>query len=92
MSEGLTALHLAVDSGDLGVFLALVAAGADVNARTYASSYIDDRHTPLHLAAEFRDVEMVKILVEAGADINAEDERGVRPFHQVSCKDDCTAF
>ena len=49
VTTGLTALHWAVQTGDIGVLLALVAAGADVNGRTEAKSVIDGDHTPASL-------------------------------------------
>ena len=54
---------------------ALIAAGADVNAK-------DERgRTPLHAAALNGRSDAVKALIAAGADVNAKDERGKTPLH-----------
>mmetsp|Transcript_20065 Transcript_20065/g.23109 ORF Transcript_20065/g.23109 Transcript_20065/m.23109 type:complete len:791 (-) Transcript_20065:122-2494(-) len=50
----------------------------DVNQRDASS------RTPLHWAATTGDIDLVKALCSKGADINAIDERGQRPFTQLS--------
>lgn len=87
VSCGLTALHLAVNTGDYGVVRSLVMAGADVNARTSSNSLVDKDQTPLHFAAEFFDVDMVRLLLAAGADTNARDEFGYTPLDKVGPAD-----
>ncbi len=66
-----TALHSAVaDGGDRESALALIAAGADVNAQ--------QRHgwTALHGAAEMGDREVVEALLAAGADASSATREG----------------
>lgn len=66
-----TALHSAVaDGGNPRIAKALVAAGADVNAK--------QRHgwTPLHGAAHSGDVELVELLLTRGADASATHQEG----------------
>jgi ankyrin repeat protein len=69
-----TALHSAVaDGGNTESALALIAAGADPNAR--------QRHgwTPLHGAAESGDSAVVEALLAAGADPTLAHDGGKRP-------------
>ena len=66
-----TALHSAVaNGGDSRIARALVAAGADVNAK--------QRHgwTPLHGAAHSGDRELVELLLSRGADPEAKHDEG----------------
>ena len=68
-----TLLHAATDwpgnyPNGPAVVAALVAAGADVNAR-FAGPHTE---TPLHWAASSDDVAMIDALLEAGADIEAD--------------------
>ena len=66
-----TALHSAVaDGGDPRIAKALVAAGADVNAK--------QRHgwTPLHGAAHSGDRELVELLLARGADPEVKHQEG----------------
>ena len=77
-----TPLHTAVDEGTVAEVVALIEAGADVNA-------IDKRgETPLHIAAGHAAEETGlgapekgKLLIEAGANIEAIDKYGSRPLH-----------
>lgn len=59
---GATPLHYAATNGDIGPLKALLAAGADVNARDSEGT------TPLHMAAFSTRQEAVKMLLQAGAD------------------------
>lgn len=70
---GSTPLHLAATNSDSGPLKALLAAGADVNAKD------SDASTPLHLAAYTNRIENAKILLEAGADVNAVSTGGRTP-------------
>lgn len=67
----------------------LIAAGADVNARTPAREMVSPvsgrrirrgGETALHLAAAANNVEAIRILVEAGAEVEAVDENGCAPL------------
>jgi ankyrin repeat protein len=64
----------AVEAGDLPRVQALLAAGADCDARNA------DGATALMLAAHVGRLDVVHALIEAGADVNATDERGWRPM------------
>lgn len=55
--------------------LALVAAGADVNAADRFGTM------PLHFAAMDGQLEMLRALIEHGADVNATDASGKTPMH-----------
>ena len=65
-----TSLFLAVEGGHLKVVQVLIAAGADVEARS------SEGLTPLHTACAGGDIAIVKMLVKAGADVCATDKRG----------------
>lgn len=89
---GRTALHLAASYGCAEVVLALLEAGANVNAITTSGM----KDTPLHQAAAFASVnrsgarekaqETIKILLMYGADISSTDRRGETPA--VAAMDD----
>jgi len=68
---GLTALHRAANRGDLAVVEALLAKGADVNARALA------KQTPLHLAVT---KEIAQLLISKGAQVEARDRWGRTPL------------
>lgn len=67
--DGYSALHKAVDKGNVEIVKVLIDAGADVNIRT-ADHF---ENTPLLLAAYNENLEIVKLLVEAGADIDIDN-------------------
>lgn len=75
--DGMTALHWAGERGHVEVVRTLVAAGADVEAKTRIGSY-----TPLHVASRAGHTEVVRLLLEAGADAGATTTNsGVTPLH-----------
>lgn len=73
--DGMTALHVAAQNGWLRGVVALLQAGADVDAETTASG-----STPLHLAAERGHLAVIKQLVAHGATPGACDHAGVTPL------------
>ncbi|KIY04223.1 uncharacterized protein Z520_00917 [Fonsecaea multimorphosa CBS 102226] len=75
-NDGVTPLLLATD---LGIVKALLAAGANINARHGQNGY-----TPLHFAAKESSQQVVEILVERGADINARSNTGRTPLWEAA--------
>ena len=78
--RGWTPLHSAARyNGDPNVLLALVNAGAVVDAKDRSGD------TPLHwAAAENANVDVVTSLISAGADVNARDRYGWLPIHTAA--------
>jgi len=70
---GSTPLHMAATNPDISALQALLAAGADINAKDM------DGNTPLHMAAYSNKFEHTKLLLEAGADVNAVSTGGRTP-------------
>lgn len=70
---GSTPLHLAATNPDSSAMKALIAAGANVQARD------NDGATPLHMAAYSSRAANVQILLEAGADPLAKTDNGRDP-------------
>jgi ankyrin repeat protein len=91
---GRTALHSAVQQAMPGVVKALLARGADPNARLtkpmpLLSRFIQQAHglevsaigaTPFWLAASYADVQTMRILVEGGADPHAKSADATTPL------------
>ncbi len=73
--SGMTPLHLAALNSDPAVTEALIARGANVNARGQYGL------TPLHTAARLGGLEHVRALFSAGAQIEARDDEGRTPLH-----------
>ena len=74
--NGWTPLHFAARNGEPAVVQALLAAGADPNART------KDKLTSLHAAARYNENPLVvEALLAAGADPNARDKYKNTPLH-----------
>lgn len=76
--RGQTPLILAAENGSLSAVKALVAAGADVNARTGSGL------TALIGAAYVGEIEIVRVLCENGADVNIPTNAGVTPLHAAA--------
>ena len=73
-----TDLHEAAEKGDIKAVKALLAAGAEINAKN------SDGETPLHCAAWSGQAELAKILLQAGAGVNAKDKGGRTPLHSAA--------
>eukprot|EP00435_Cladocopium_sp_Y103_P033054 s3074_g8.t1 len=80
-ADGGTALHRAALRGHAEICRVLLAAKAEVDARTYS-----DGNTPLHLAAFNGHVEVVKLLLEARASVIVEDNKGNNPLDDAISK------
>ncbi|MBC6403090.1 MAG: ankyrin repeat domain-containing protein [Hyphomonadaceae bacterium] len=89
---GWTPLHFAARYGTTETVVALIKAGADIEARAEDISYNDgqmmfmrggtrDGWTPLYLAARYGTTETVAALIKAGADVNARAAGGLTPLH-----------
>jgi ankyrin repeat protein len=78
--DGWTPLHLACFFGQPGVAEALIAQGADVNARSRNAM----QNAPLHAATAGRNRDAVRLLLEHGADVNARQEGGWTALHAAS--------
>src|SRR5688572_8318153 len=75
--DGLTALHVAAQTGNLEIARLLIDARADVRAETRIGAY-----TPLHLAAGRGHADVIDALLDAGADVAARTtSTGVTPLH-----------
>jgi hypothetical protein len=73
---GATPLHYAAAFSNPDVIIALIEAGADVNAA------IEDGRTPLHAAAsENSNPDVITALLEAGADGSTKNNDGKTPYH-----------
>ncbi|MCC7415707.1 MAG: ankyrin repeat domain-containing protein [Acidobacteria bacterium] len=78
--DGWTPLHLAAFFGHVRPAEMLLAAGADVAARSRNSTV----NTPLHAALAGDRTMVAALLIGAGADVNAADAGGWRPIHQAA--------
>ena len=75
--DGWTPLHLAVFFGHTEAARLLLAAGAEMNARSRNSI----GNTPLHAAVAGGHVEAALFLIDHGADVNARDAGEHTPLH-----------
>ena len=76
-SDGLNALHEAMNSADMVTAKMLIRNGADVNIPTQTTDGFVDGWTPLHFAVSQRDTDMVLLLIKHGADPHAKDKDGL---------------
>ena len=75
---GSTPLHYAVSYGNASVVSILIAAGADVNAKSNGGD------TPLRHAVLRGHASVVSILIAAGADVNAKSNGGDTPLRHAA--------
>ena len=78
-TEGMTALHFAVQNGDTAVVEYLVEQGADIKAQDTILS-----RSAIHFAAEKGNLECVKFLAEHGADLQDKDAFGATALHYAA--------
>ena len=71
-------LHWAASRGVLNIVVALLAAGADINAANAQGI------SPLHKAAVFGQMAIIKNLSAKGADLNAVDSAGDSALHMAA--------
>ena len=70
--DGLTALHRAASKGDVSEVERLLAAGANVDAKTRAYVPVISRSsTPLIIAIRHEHIDVMRLLLDRGADIDA---------------------
>jgi len=86
--DGWTPLHLAAYFGHPRIVELLLAAGADVFARSRNPT----GNTPLHAALAGRHTMVAGLLIGAGADVNASDATGWRPLHIATANDDLSSM
>ncbi len=82
--DGWTPLHLAAFFAQPCAVDALLARGANVNARARNAT----NNMPLHAGASGRDMAVVRALVEHGADVNARQEGGWTALHAAALSGD----
>lgn len=71
--------------GDVNRLKALIAEGADVNAKA------DNGATVLHNAALAGDLKVIEYLLDQEAEIDAANERGLTPLHNATLAGHCVA-
>ena len=77
--DGMTALHWAVQKGDIDLAKLLMYAGANVRATTRLGGY-----TPLLMASQMGNAAMVEALVAGGADVKTTTTAGATPLMLAS--------
>ena len=78
--DGWAALHLAAHFGHVAIVEVLLAAGADVHARSGNRL----ANTALHAAAAGGYIEVIAILLRHGADVNARQHGGFTALHAAA--------
>ena len=76
--EGKTALHVAVECGNLEIVLLLLDSGASINSLTFSST------SSLHLSCRKGHLSITKLLIDRGAEVNLQDSKGWAPIHEAA--------
>jgi ankyrin repeat protein len=84
--DGMTALHWAVQKGDVDLAKTLMYAGANLKATTRIGGY-----TPLLIASKIGDASMVETLIAGGADPNMATVNGTTPLMFASLSGNANA-
>ena len=85
--DGFTALHYAAFFGSPEAVRALVAAGADLEARSTNQEFAPEA-TPLHSAVAAGRMDNAEVLLEAGADPNVRQHGGFTPLMEAEQRGD----
>jgi uncharacterized protein len=86
-TDGFTALHYAAFFGSPEAVRALVAAGADLEARSTNQEFAPEA-TPLHSAVAAGRMDNAEALLDAGADPNARQHGGFTPLMEAEQRGD----
>ena len=78
--NGITPLHAAAAKNNTVIMSILIAAGADIEAKT------SEGFTPLHWAVSRDATDAARILIRLGANINAQSNNGITPLHWAAAK------
>ncbi|MDH4226389.1 MAG: ankyrin repeat domain-containing protein [Deltaproteobacteria bacterium] len=78
--KGKTALHAAIENGNIMTVNTLVAAGVNVTSED------NEGRRPVHYAVMINDEEKLRAIARAGADMNARDFEGVSSLHMALLK------
>jgi ankyrin repeat protein len=81
--NGKTALHMAVNNGDIEAVKLLKKCGANPDIQDL------NRNSPLKMAVENDDIETVKLLIELGATVDILDEDECTPLYEAVLSTDC---
>ncbi|XP_038056775.1 poly [ADP-ribose] polymerase tankyrase-1-like [Patiria miniata] len=87
-TRGLTALHAAVEAGNLEFVEIVVTLGCNIHAWTTPRAPERPRRNALQLAIIGNEVDIVRCLLAHGADPNCRDQQGNTPLHHASAHRD----